>query len=228
MSGPEPPITFRHRDMMIALEAARAAVETPISETERLDGWNEEILGYVRRWFDDCQSQLSHSPHPLRRMRVSWGRGFDDVPGRAFDPRVEDPRKGAILRASNALTWVVDFEHLWMSVTALKDRLVGNPVELGVSREVVTGVAECLGSLRDRLAIDRPVSSEEMSGWQDSLTRYGAEWVDRYGQPWAPGGREGRFWRDQSGELWTALAPIARSSSEIDWNYWISNSEQGP
>lgn len=210
--------------MMSALESARLAVENPLSESEQDDGWNQEQLVYVRRWLDDCESHLLQSPHPASRMYRSWVRGWDGVPGKAFDPRIFNERRDAILKASNALTWVLDFEKLWTMVTELQHRLETEQHSLDVTDKVATGVSDALGVLRVRLRTDTPITSEEMDLWQNLLSPYGAKWTDRYGNPWVPGGREGRFWLDQPGPLWSALAPIVRLGSEIDWQYSIEHS----
>ena len=215
-----PPINFRHQAMYAALEEARAAVDMPLTPSERFDGWTEEVLGRVQNWLDDCRTQLDQSPHPTSRMFVVWVRAWDEVPGGVFDPGSEDRRKEAILKADNAVSQVIDFEELWTRVINL-ERLLSPPDpgddDLGVSTGEAPGLRDRLGSLRHLLEADRPVTEEEVETWKVSLTDCGAKWSNAYGQPWTPEEGGFRFWRDQPGRVWAALAPIVRSASGVDW-----------
>jgi hypothetical protein len=154
-------------------------------------------------------------------MFMVWVRAWDEVPGRAFDTDFEDPRKEAILRADNAVSRAIDFEELWTRVTGL-ERLLSPPSsdddDLGVSIDVAAGLGDRLGVLRHLLEADRPVKEEEVESWKVSLTHYGAKWSNAYGKPWTPQEGGFRFWRNQPGRVWGALAPIVNSAPGVDWD----------
>jgi len=220
MSGPDCPVTFRHREMVTALDAATVAVNTPLSESDRLDGWNDESLGEVRRWLDDCQSHLRQSAHPVPRMSVSWVRGWDGMPGRAFDPKVGNARRSAILRASTAIGQVLRFETLWRDAAQLERQLQTGGMDGGVNERAAHGIVQWLHDLQERMKLDHPVTRAEIEEWKDFLTRYGVHWTGGFQAPWSSDERPERFWEDQPGEPWTTLGPIVIEASNLDWEHW--------
>jgi hypothetical protein len=210
--------------MVEAMAAAQEVADQPLTSTERSIGWTDEIMDAVRDWLANCQADLRISPHPTRRMEVSWVRGWDGT----FDPRVEDARQTAILRASNAISRVRDFEELLAQITEF-ERLLNqrdpDHYDLDLSDEAVSGLEERIEALRDLLEADRPMTKEEIEAWKVSLTPYGAKWTNGVGkQPWRSGDGS-RFWGYQPEIVWQALSLIVDSvdmdfivdSVDMDW-----------
>ena len=64
-----------------------------------------------------------------------------------------------ILRASNAIWWVQDFEELWMQITEferLLDQRDPDRHDLDISDEAASGLRERIEALRNLLGADRP------------------------------------------------------------------------
>jgi hypothetical protein len=199
--------------MVDALAAAQQVADQPLTSSERCAGWTDEIMDWVRGWLANCQEDLRNSPHPTRRMFVSWVRGWDGYPGTAFDPRSEDARRHVILRASNAISWVQDFEELWMQITEferLLDQRDPDHYDLDISDEAASGLRERIEALRNLLEADRPITEGEIESWKDSLAQYGAKWTYR------KFGDHSRSWGYQPEIVWVSLGFIV-DSAYIDW-----------
>jgi hypothetical protein len=203
--------------MVDALTAAQEIADQPLTSTERSAGWTDEVMDAVQDWLGNCQADLCISPHPTRRMFVSWVRSWDA--GTTFDLRSEDARRTVILRASNAISRVRDFEELWIQITEferLLDQRDPDHYDLDLSDEAARGLRERIEALRDLLEADRPITKEELEAWKVSLTQYGAKWTNRRKQPWRLGDGS-RFWGYQPEIVWPALGFIVDSASELDW-----------
>ena len=217
-----PTPNFRHENMMDALREAERAVTKPLSSDESSAGWNEELLGSVREWLDRCLTDLHESPHPTSAHFMSWMRAWDGVPGEAFDPRSADPLKEVILKASNAVSAVLDFEQLYGEIRTLeRDLRTKNESDLARDWDEtdILAIADVLGRTGDLLDEGRPLQKLDEERWRDSLVPFGAQWHEGFRMP---GGLEPeaapRFWTDQPGLLWERLGRIDQQFDRVIWD----------
>ena len=82
-----------------------------------------------------------------------------------------------ILRASNAISWVQDFEELWMQITEferLLDQRDPDHHDLDISDEAASGLRKRIEALRNLLEADRPITEGEikiLEGFPDPVRR---------------------------------------------------------
>jgi hypothetical protein len=204
---PPPPITFRHRWMLVKLDEAERATNRSLTREEIDRGWSEWVLDEIRTWLRACHS-LRSSPHPEGKQVVHWVKDWDGIPGRIFDPRETDDLKEVVQVASISISDVFEFERLYSNVStlALDARLAKHAAGDEVAGAI--GIAGRLDSLAAQLEVDKPISEEFVEQWRDSLTPLGAKWKDRRGKEWKSGSGEPRFWVEQSTVPLHSLGPI--------------------
>jgi hypothetical protein len=207
--------------MQVRLGTAERIVSQPLSESERRAGWTDEVLGWVRKWLNQCATDLAKSPHPKQEHVVHWVKAWDGMPGLAFDPRHSDPLTNVILDASSAVNVVFSFEKLYSQVRTLERDLRESPADsdllIGVDRIAVNGIVDALDHLGGLLDGGHRLREQDVYAWRDSLVRSGARWQDRYGNPW-PGVEAGpRFWTEQSGRVWDLLGGVDRGLERLEW-----------
>jgi hypothetical protein len=215
-----PALNVRHEQMMAALHAAQQAVAMPLSNDERAAGWSESELEPVREWLDRCITDLREFPHPTSAHFMSWGRAWDGVPGKAFDPRSSDPLKEVILTASNAVSAVLDFEQLYREIRSLERDLnasSGSDLTRDWDQTAVLVITHVLSQVGDAFDEGRPLQDIDMQRWRDSLVPFGAQWHEGFRMPGTVPETAPRFWTDQPGPLWKRLGRIDQQFERVIW-----------
>jgi len=218
-------VNWRHQRMFGTLEECAWAASEPLSSSERAEGWTDEVLSWIRQWFDRCRDSLSLSPHPPALLAGSWGRWLTDVPGRAFDPGSRDPRKEAVLVVGNRIHAVRQFEDLYLRGKRLRKDLAGPPPEDEIANGWSADVRDGIGNQLERLMVvlrsGRALDDDDVESWYDSLTPYGALWADRYGYSWDdPAGHTPGFTLDDEGPSWKARARHAHQRVDRGPRFW--------